>query len=69
MSRTPTLRKADLDRVLKALADKGLGVASVVVRPGGEVVITPTALTGQGPPVHVSALDSYRERKRGAGAA
>lgn len=81
MTRVPTVRKADLDRAIKALADAGMTVAAVEVRPGGQVVITPkpapTALTAddlasqppepsQGPP---EDLDAWRHRKRGHRAA
>lgn len=81
MPRVPTVRKADLDRAIKALADAGMTVAAVEVRPGGQVVITPkpasSALTGadpasqppepsQGPP---EDLEAWRNRKRGLRAA
>lgn len=39
MTRVPTVRKADLDRVLKALADAGKEVGRVEVEPGGKVTI------------------------------
>jgi hypothetical protein len=71
VTRVPTVRKADLVRVLKALADRGLAAGSVLVRPGGDVVITPTiagALT-VGPIIPPDAeaqnLDEWREKKRG----
>lgn len=44
MPRVATVRKADLDRVLKALTDRGLTVARVEVTPAG-VNIIPGALT------------------------
>lgn len=72
MSRVPTVRKADLDRVLKALKDAGLTCGAVLVRPGGEVVITP-APAGEAPPTLTATpageqpadLDSWRVRKDG----
>lgn len=65
MPRVPTVRKADLDRVLKALADAGQPVAGVVVKPGGEVHI----LTGEPAKPSLSALDGWREKQRGDRAA
>lgn len=69
MPRVPTVRKADIDRTLAALKAAGHDVARVELRPGGEVVI----LTGQPLPPQgaapVSALDEWREKKRGARAA
>jgi len=72
MSRVPTVRKADLDRVLKALKAAGQVAACVVVRPGGDVVITPapadqpraalTVVSADGQPDN---LDSWRARKDG----
>lgn len=75
MSRVPTVRQADLDRVLKALKAAGYGPASIVVRPGGEVVITPGpavagnagALTPEEPAAKPEDLDGWRARKRERG--
>jgi hypothetical protein len=71
MSRVPTVRKADLDRVLAALKAQGLQPASVVVRPGGEVVITPGVaaadLTPTGAPVVADPLDTWRAGKKSRG--
>lgn len=81
MPRVPTVRAADLDRVLKALAKAGLVAGQVVVRPGGEVVITPKpappaaaaaaaadeSLTAETLPGEVSDLDRFRQEKRQRG--
>lgn len=58
MSRVPTVRKADLDRVLKALRDDGQTVGRVEVEPGGKVVI----LTGK-PDTTLTALELARARR------
>jgi hypothetical protein len=39
VTRVPTVRKADLDRVLKALRDDGQSVGRVEVEPGGKITI------------------------------
>lgn len=68
MSRSPTVTRANLDRALAALKAAGIDVARVELRPDGKVVI----LTAAGAPVIQeagSALDRWRENKRGAGAA
>ncbi|MFI4936001.1 MAG: hypothetical protein ACHP7N_15390 [Caulobacterales bacterium] len=63
MSRVPTVRKADLDRVLKALMDAGETIDRVEVKPSGEVVI----LTGkQSAPL---TLVGGAKRRRGEPAA
>jgi hypothetical protein len=68
MSRVPTVRKADLDRVLKALADRGQHAATIIVRPGGEVEITP-ALTTDAPGAQGGdELAAWREKRRGRAA-
>ncbi len=63
MSRVPGVRKADLDRAIKALKDAGCTVARVEVRPGGQVDIIP-ALTGAG---QLDELEAWRV-KRASGA-
>lgn len=69
MSRVPTVRRSDLDRSLAALKAAGHEIAGVTIKPGGEVVI----LTGSPSSAHqstsVSALDAWRENRRGQGAA
>lgn len=67
MPRVPTVRQADLDRVMKALKANGQGAARIEVRPG-EVIIIPGALTDGEPSPHLSDLDAWRERKRGRSA-
>lgn len=62
MTRTPTIRKADLDRVLKAIKDAGQEVGSIVVRPGGVVEITPALTTG-GSAAQRDELAQWRERR------
>lgn len=62
MPRVPTVRKADLDRVLRALTDAGQRAASVVVRPGGEIVITP-ALTADTSGQQVDDLTAWRTNR------
>jgi hypothetical protein len=68
MPRVPTVRQADLDRVLKAMKANGRGVARIEIRPG-EVIIIPGALTEEGPSPQLSDLDAWREKQRGRGAA
>ncbi len=69
VSRVPTVRRTDLDRSLAALKAAGHDIAGVTIKPGGEVMI----LTGQPSTAHqsasVSALDAWREQRRGQGAA
>jgi hypothetical protein len=82
MPRAPTIRAADLDRVLKALAKAGQTVDRVEVRPGGSVLIVPkpaparaptaaadpaATLTPEPPARDVSDLDRFREEKRKRG--
>lgn len=55
MARVATVRKADLDRVLKALRDDGQTVGRIEVEPGGKVVI----LTGQ-PEATLTPLERWR---------
>lgn len=59
MSRVPTVRKADLDRVLKALADAGQRVARIEVKPGGQVDIIPADLTS----ANVTSLNALDRRR------
>lgn len=60
MSRVATVRKADLDRVLKALRDAGQTVGKVLVRPG-EVEILPGS-----PEAALTPLEQWRvEHGRG----
>jgi hypothetical protein len=68
MPRVPTVRQADLARVIKALIDAGQGVARVIVRPGGVVEIVP-GLTPPAPAPEPTPLDAWRGRKRGDHAA
>lgn len=74
MPRGPATRKADLDRVLKALADAGMAPAKVIVRPGGEIEITPgprpkvgdlqaPPLTPEPAPGQVDDLDAWRQQR------
>lgn len=72
MSRVPTVRGADLDRVFKALAKAGLTASQIVVRPGGEVVISPQSaqapgLTDEQPAGEVSDLERFRAEKKQRG--
>lgn len=62
VSRVPTVRKADLDRVLKSLADHGQRPGTIIVRPSGEVEITP-ALTGEPAGGQGDDLDEWRRRR------
>lgn len=68
MTRVPTVRTADVARVLKAMKAEGRGVARIFIRPS-EVEIIPGALTDDGAAPQLSDLDAWRNRKRGAGAA
>ena len=69
--------KAALARAIAAMDAAGLGVASIVIMPGGEVRIIPgpklapgaASLTEPGAPREVDDLDSWRERKNGRRAA
>jgi hypothetical protein len=67
MPRAPGIRKADLDRVLKAMADAGQIVARVELRPGGHVDIIP-ALTSGGSDVQVDELEAWRAKRGGRAA-
>jgi len=77
MPRAPTVRRSDLDRVLAALRAAGQDVARVEIRPGGEVVIVPTARPQVGAeqtaltPTPTAALpadlDGWRARKQQRG--
>ena len=69
MSRGPATRQADIDRTLKALAKHGLGARSIVIRPGGEVEITPGPLTGSVEKEERDELAQWRERKNARRAA
>lgn len=69
MPRIPTVRRADLDRTLKALQAAGYAPGQVEVRPGGEVVITPRALTAEPAPSQPDELTAWREQRRARGAA
>lgn len=62
MSRRPTVRQADLDRVFKTLSANGHRAASIVVRPGGEVEIT-TALTTDPTEGQVDDLSAWRSKR------
>jgi hypothetical protein len=64
MPRVPTVRKADLDRVLKALKDNGQAAVRVEML-GNAVTIFPGSLTGDAPSPHLSELDAWREKRRG----
>lgn len=69
MPRRPAVSRAAIERSIKALEAEGLGVAGVLHRPGGEVLI----LTGapQAPQLIPPAdpLDAWREKRRGLRAA
>lgn len=64
MTRVPTVRTADVARVVKALAANGRGVARILIRPS-EVEIIPGALTDGEPAPQLSDLDAWREKRRG----
>jgi hypothetical protein len=63
MPRVPTIRKADLDRAIKALTDRGLTVGSMEIKPGGVVVITP--LTAGAQVAQPDSLDAWRVKRAG----
>jgi hypothetical protein len=68
MPRAAAVRAADIDRAIKVLIRNGLTVASVVVRAGGEVVITPALarrddLTAAAPAQQGDDLDAWRARR------
>jgi len=73
MSRGPAVRQSDIDRALKSLARAGLAAASITIRAGGEVVITPGPLTPGGvggqPAPPVDDLGAFRARKNARRAA
>lgn len=58
MPRAPTVRKADLDRALKALKDAGESIGRIEVEPGGKVTI----LTGA-PAATLTPLQQARARR------
>lgn len=62
--RRQTVKASDLDRVLKALAKAGKDVSRIIIRPSGEVEITP-ALTGGAPAVQLDELAEWRGRRDG----
>lgn len=68
MSRVPTVRKADLDRAIKALRDAGYSVQRIEARPGGVLLIIP-ALTGAAGGGQVDDLDQRRQRRNAERAA
>ena len=61
MSRSPAVRKSDLDRVLKALKDSGQAIRQIEMRPDGGVLIVPgdrlAARTNE------TELDEWRMRR------
>ncbi len=61
MSRVPTVRQADLNRVLRALKDANLTAGRIEVRPGGEVIIIPTSSTAQ--PASADPLEHWRQER------
>ena len=67
MSRGGAVRKADLDRVFKALRDTGHTIRCVEIRPGGHVVIVPAAqnATLETPEAagELNALDDWRAKR------
>jgi hypothetical protein len=75
MPRGPTLRQADVERVIRALAAHGLAPSRIEIAPGGGVVIIPRPAAADAAPltppldgVSVTSLDLWRAKKRGAGA-
>jgi hypothetical protein len=67
MPRAPAIRKADLDRVLKAIADAGQIVARVEIRPGGQIDIIP-ALTSDISASQLDELEAWRAKRGGRAA-
>jgi hypothetical protein len=67
MTRAVAVRKADLDRVLKALRDAGQAIRYVELRPDGHVIIVPMEKEAMLPMVEggavPNALDERRARK------
>jgi hypothetical protein len=61
MSRGRAVSKAEVDRVLKALADAGQCASSIIIKPG-EVIITP-GLTGQKVGAQDDDLSSWRTKR------
>lgn len=66
MSRVATVRKADLDRVLKALRDDGQTVGRVEIEPSGKVVILPGAPEGALTPLEKWRAQRDRDAAQGA---
>lgn len=70
MPRVPTVRQADLERTLRALAAQGLAPARVDITPTGVTIIpgpanAPSpALTANEPRVSPTRLDDWREGRR-----
>lgn len=67
MPRAPTIRQADLERTLRALAAQGLTAARVEITPAGVVIIPgPAPAEGEAQPLTLSepgvtSLDNWRE--------
>lgn len=62
MSRVPTVRQVDLNRILRALKDNDLIAGRIEVRPGGEVIIIPASSSTQvsGP---ADELERWRQER------
>ncbi len=65
MTRAATVRKADIARVIQALKDAGQAVGRVIVRPGGEVEITPALTAALGAPL--TPLEKARAERAARG--
>ncbi len=62
MSRGRTVRKSELDRVLKVLRDAGQSVRQIEMRPDGGILIVPAA-DSPGPSSAGAELDAWRARR------
>lgn len=62
MPRVNTVRRGDLDRVLKALSHAGQTVARVEIRPSGEVIVFPTLASSQADS-QMSELEAWRAKR------
>lgn len=62
MPRVNTVRQRDLDRVMKALSQRGQPVARVEVKPSGDIVVIPV-LPGGVAEEPKTALEEWRMKR------
>jgi hypothetical protein len=62
MARVNTVRRSDLDRVLKALSHAGQAVVRVQIKPSGDAVIFPTLAPTPGES-QMNELEAWRAKR------